>query len=492
MPIAVHKNDEMRILFCLCYFVLMGSFCFAQTSLPSIFGDGMVLQQQSNVAVWGMDKPNSKIVVSGSWGETEKTKSDADGKWKLRINTPTAGGPYELEISGSEVLTFNDVLIGEVWLCSGQSNMLMPLRGFVYRPETGYENEKVIDGMVVIERSNNDQIRLFQGKHTLSLTPLDDTEEGQWRAVSPESTPHFSAVGFFFGTRLQRKLKVPVGLIQVAFGSSTIESWMSPASLAEFPEIEIVEEIPETFARRTATVFYNGMLKPLLGYGIKGCIWYQGEANRRMGSHYENMMAALVSSWREEWDIGEFPFYFAQITPYNYKNNVINSAFLREAQLKASESIPNADMIVTMDLGSCTSMHPPEKRKVGHRFANLALSQTYQRTEFACYGPAFKESTVNGNGRMVLSFDHAESGLKTDNNGIQVDGFELAGPDRVFHAARARVNRNGTVTVWCDQVPEPKEVRYAFGNCVPGNLFNGDGLPASPFRSDDWPEDFQR
>jgi len=481
----------MRFLLYLSCFLSLSGFCSAQTKLPSIFGDGMVLQQKSDVAVWGRDLPNTKVAVSGSWGESEEARSDAEGKWKLKIKTPPAGGPFALEIKGSQVLKFEDVLIGEVWLCSGQSNMLMPLRGFVYRPESGYENEKVEGGLKAIAAADNNQLRLFQGKHELSLTSLEQVE-GQWQAASPKSTPHFSAVAYFFGTRLQRKLKVPVGLIQVAFGSSTVESWMSPESLNEFPEIEIPDVIPETAARRTATVFYNGMLSPLIGYGLKGCIWYQGESNRRMGSHYEDVFASLVSSWRAEWSIGEFPFLFAQITPYNYRNNVINSAFLREAQLRASKSIPNAGMIVTMDLGSCTSMHPPQKRKVGHRFANMALSKVYGRTEFPSEGPSFRKSEPQGNGRVKLMFDNAESGLKGDDKSIKLQGFELAGADRIFYPANARINRDHTVTVWSDKVTEPLAIRYSFGNCMVGNLFNEDGFPASPFRTDEWDGDFER
>ncbi len=452
----------------------------AQTWLPSFFSDKMVLQQNEKVSIWGKDNPGTNIRISASWGEASEAISDEDGRWKMKIATPGAGGPYSLTIQGSELVVLDDVMTGEVWLCSGQSNMEMPVIGYGNQPITG-SNEAIL-------HSSNDKLRVFQIAKNPSAAPLDDVE-GRWHAASPAATPDFSATAYFFGKLVQEMLGVPVGLIVTSWGGSKAEAWMDRESLAPFEGMAIPDEVPDQGANQAATLLYNGMLHPFIDYHIKGVIWYQGESNRNDAARYRILFPALIESWRTLWGLGDFPFYFVQISPYDYhppEETKYATALLREAQLMAMQQVENTGMVVTVDIGDCNWIHPADKTTVGRRLAYWALAETYGFEGIACRSPVYRSMETTEDGKIRVSFDHAPNGLTSFRQPLA--GFEIAGDDRVFYPAKAVINRDQTVSVWSEQVPAPAAVRYAFGDCVEGTLFNTAGLPASPFRTDNWAE----
>jgi len=451
---------------------------FSQTWMPSFFSDNMVLQQNEEVSIWGKDDPGTNIKISSTWGEETEVKSGSDGHWKTKISTPDAGGPYSVTIRGSEVIVLNEVLCGEVWLCSGQSNMEMPVKGYRNQPITG-SNEAIL-------HSKNTQLRVFQIDKQPSAVPMDDVK-GKWQAAAASTTPNFSATAYFFGELVQEMLGIPVGLIVTSWGGSKAEAWMDRESLKSFPEISIPDEVPDQRPHQTGTILYNGMIHPFIDYHIKGAIWYQGESNRNKASQYAELFPAMITSWRELWNAGNFPFYFVQISPYGYgssEETKYATALLREAQLQAMEKVENTGMVVTADIGDCECIHPADKTTVGRRLAYWALAETYGFEGIAYRSPVYKSMEPAEDGKVKISFDHAPAGLTSF--GKPLSGFEIAGGDRFFYPAEVVINRDRTVTVWSKYVPHPVTVRYAFGDCVEGTLFNIAGLPASPFRTDRW------
>ncbi len=469
-------NSQLMKRFLLLFILVVGSAVLnAQTILPSFFSSGMVLQQQTKAAVWGWDKPNIKITVKGSWGKTNSIQSDARGKWKLFIETPVAGGPFELKVVGTSTVILSNVLIGEVWLCAGQSNMEMPVRGYNNQPVAG-SNEAIL-------QSSNSRIRFFNTTRATSIKPVQQVQ-GSWKEASPATTPFFSATAYFFAKKIHESIGVPVGIIQSAWGASTIESWMDSTTISAFPGVAIPDSLPATNPNRTPTIMYNAMLHPYIGYAIKGVLWYQGEANRENAQQYHLLFTALIQSWREQWQLGDFPFYFAQIAPF--EPGKVNAAYLREAQLQTMLSVKNTGMAVTMDVGEKNVIHPADKATVGHRLAYWALAKDYGIQGIAFSGPVYKQMRVNANGRAILSFAFAEMGLS--NNGKPLQHFEIAGEDKQFYPAQAVIvaDKTGEISVWSDSVPKPVSVRYAFKNWAEASLFNTYGLPASSFRTDNW------
>lgn len=447
---------------------------FSQTHLPALFSDNMVLQQQQLVSVWGTDNPNTKISVTGSWGKSAQITTDDKGKWKLKLQTPSAGGPYTVVIKGTKQVVLKNVLIGEVWLCSGQSNMEMPVKG--------YPNQPVIGSNETILNSLNDKIRLLNTERSVSITPLYEVK-GEWKTASPATTGNFSATAYYFAKKVQSVLGVPVGIIQSAWGASTIESWMDKETLSGMNK-RIPEKLPDSFPNRTPTIMYNSMLHPYVGYTIKGVLWYQGESNRENANEYESLFTSMIASWRTQWQQGDFPFYFVQIAPL--EPGKVNAAFLREAQLKTMLAVKNTGMVVTMDIGDKSVIHPAQKETVGNRLAYWALAKEYNYQGISFCGPVYKSMQKNASGKIILTFDHCEQGLNSF--GKPLTDFEIAGEDKVFYPAEAIINKdkNGIVTVWSDSVKNPVSVRYAFKNWADGCLFNTQGLPASSFRTDSW------
>ncbi|TNF39622.1 MAG: sialate O-acetylesterase [Bacteroidetes bacterium] len=465
----------------LAVFLLLGinvSELNAEITLPSIFGDNMVLQQNSEAPLWGMANPGSTVKITSSWNNrTYTTRSGSDGSWKIKVSTPLAGGPYKIVISDGKPLTLSNVLIGEVWICSGQSNMFMPLRGF--------KNQPVIGSVEYIVTSANPEIRLITVPPKASLTHENDFD-GKWEECNPESVSSFSATAYFFGRMLNQVLKIPVGLIQTSWGGTRIEPWMSTDGASVFDWLTIPAESSgkEEISKDLPTVIFNAMINPLAGYGIKGVIWYQGEANRNEPERYKDLLAALAQDWRQKWNIGDFPFYYAQIAPFNYGTNV-NSAYLREAQLQASEVIPNSGMASLTDAGEENCIHPSNKKVAGDRLAFLALSKTYGIGGFPCEGPVLEEMTVKDN-TVTLAFRNAPNGLTS--YGKELSCFEVAGENRKFYPAIAYITGKG-VSLFSPSVNKPVAVRYAFSDFVMGDLFSTEGLPASSFRTDNWERD---
>ncbi|MFY7899638.1 MAG: sialate O-acetylesterase [Chitinophagaceae bacterium] len=445
----------------------------AQLQLPAFFSDNMVLQQSDKVNIWGNDQPKTKITVKASWGAKASAETDENGKWITKIQTPAAGGPYTVQIKGSNEIIINNILIGEVWLCSGQSNMEMPVKG--------YNNQPIIGSNEFILNSTNNQIRCINTARAMSKTPLTDIK-GTWKSASPATTGDFSATAYFFAKKLQSILKVPIGLIQTAWGGSNVETWIDSATLATHKKVIIPEKLNFNDANKTHTALYNGMLHPYVGYTIKGMIWYQGEGNRETANEYQKLFTSLITSWRNQWQQGNFPFYFVQIAPF--EPGKTNSAFLREAQLKTMESVQNTGMVVTLDIGEQTNIHPAQKETVGSRLAYWALAKDYQITEIAYCGPVFKSLEKTKDNKLNVLFDYCLMGLNSF--GKPLTNFEVSGEDKIFYPAQAifTKDKKNSVTVWSDSVANPVHVRYAFSSWVQASLFNTQGLPASSFRTD--------
>jgi sialate O-acetylesterase len=637
---------------------ILSSSLYADVKLPAIFGDNMVLQQKSSVAVWGWADAGEKIEVLGSWMKNPATaKADKNGDWHVKIKTPAAGATLTLTIKGNNTITLQDVLAGEVWVCSGQSNMEWPLNA-------------VIEADKEVQEADFPQIRLFTVAKNTSTTPQQDCT-GQWKICSPQTVGPFSAVGYLFGREIHQKLNVPVGLINTSWGGTPAEAWTSQKTLKSFEnykpilqqltqtepealsakrqaanekaiaqweeqidaidpgtkqnwqdpktdvsdwkEVELprpwtgteleaidgivwyhrVTNLPPSWARtdlelhlgaiddadtvwvngvkiastgvynqerkyfipRTAlhvgpnvirirvvdnmleggftgtedqmrigpvgadaktcatvaktwkykvslsgsalptlpqidpgminpnmpTVLYNGMIAPIVPYRIAGAIWYQGEANIGRSAEYAKLFPAMIGDWRKQWNIGDFPFYWVQIAPFNYGPGA-SSAYLREAQTSTLKSVKNGGMAVTMDTGVKKDIHPKNKQDVGKRLSLWALAKTYGRKNIAYAGPIYKSFSTEGQ-KIRLQFNYTYGGLSATDG--HLNDFVIAGADKNFVPAEAIIDGD-TVVVSSPQVQKPVAVRYGWSNWTVGTLFNKAGLPAPSFRTDDW------
>lgn len=451
----------------------------AKVTLPKIFSDGMVMQRETNANLWGEAKASSNVKITTSWdNKSYVVRSDSNGKWKISVKTPKAGGPFSITFSDGEKLTINNILIGEVWICSGQSNMEMPMKG--------YKNQPVDNAVEDILHSKDSNLRLFTVKRNSKFKPVDDVT-GNWNEANPASIRNFSATAYYFGRELRRSLDVPVGLIVAAWGGSACEAWMTADWLKAFPDAKIPASEEDIKSKnRTPTVLYNGMLHPLIGFSMRGVIWYQGEDNVTRYSTYADMLTTMIGGWRSVWKQGDFPFYFCQIAPYDYKliNYTVNSAFLREQQSKAELMNQNCGMAVLMDVGMDFGIHPRKKYQAGMRLALLALDKTYGVEGLTSESAYYDKMEIKGD-TAVISFKRADMWIYGA-KGYKSDLFEIAGEDRIFHPAKAWIERS-KVYVKCDSVKTPVAVRYAFKDWADGDLFC-DGLPISSFRTDNWDE----
>ena len=451
----------------------------AKVTLPKMFSDGMVMQRETNANLWGTAKGSATVSITTSRdGKTYSVKAGKDGKWKTSVPTPKAGGPYRITLSDGEETVLDNILIGELWLCSGQSNMEMPMKGF--------KNQPVENAVEDILHSADSQLRLFTVKRNSRFAPVD-TVSGHWSEAAPASVREFSATAYHFGRELRRMLGVPVGLIVTSWGGSACEAWMKADWLKAFPDAKIpATEADVKSKNRTPTVLYNGMLHPLIGITMRGVIWYQGEDNVPRYKTYANMLTTMVREWRAEWGQGDFPFYYCQIAPYDYSliDWTTNSALLREQQSKAELMMPNAGMAVLMDAGLEYGIHPRKKHLAGLRLALLALKNTYGVEGLTAESPYYKEVKFQGD-TAVVTFERAGMWVY-GSNGLKSDLFEVAGEDRVFHPAKAWIERS-KVYVKSDAVKRPVAVRYAFKNWAMGDLYC-DGLPLPSFRTDNWEE----
>jgi len=462
------------------FFLLLLSFslhAFSEITLPSIIASNMVLQQRTDAPLWGKAAAGSRVSVITSWDhKTYTIMAGPDGLWKVMVKTPAAGGPYKITLSDGKTTILDNILIGEVWLCSGQSNMEMPVKGF--------KNQPILGSPQLLMDADNPQIRLFRLERAQSRIPQSDCKATPWQEANAASVTDFSAVGYQYAKILQEKLKVPVGIIMSTWGGTVIEAWMDQASLKNFPDIRVLQPADTTkITKNEPTVLYNAMIQPLIGFGIKGVIWYQGEQNRPNPEIYDSLLITMVQEWRHLWNRGEWPFYYVQIAPYGYNDKLGPAAPLREAQLKALPRIPNAGMVVSMDAGEQRSIHPADKAVISRRLACWALANTYGRAGIPYASPCYHGMKIEKDG-IAISFDHAPNGLTSF--GRPLAAFEVAGEDKVFYPANAKVTGSG-VTVWSDSVRMPVAVRYAYKDWVVGDLYNTEGLPAAPFRTDDWP-----
>ena len=454
----------------------------AQIKLPEIVSSNMVLQRNTTINLWGWAAPSEKITIKTSWLKNKiNVTTKSDGTWKVEVETTDSKEPQTIALaSKTSNILLENILFGEVWLCSGQSNMEMPVKGFNGQPTFGAAQ--------AIMHANNTNLRLFTVWRNSSKTPLPNLEKNRgWVQATPESVANFSAVAYFFGQQLQEILNVPVGLIHTSWGGSSVQAWMSNESLSQFETVDLEKVDISNKPNVIPTVLFNAMIYPLMNFKIKGVIWYQGENNRGKPEDYKKLFPAMVKDWRAKWNQGDFPFYYTQIAPFNYGGNhqfevSKNSAFMREAQLDCLELIPNSGIAITLDLGDATSIHPPKKKEVAHRLLMNALNQTYGMKAIKHLSPRFESQEIKENG-ILLKFKNVELGLYAFDT---LKGFEIAGEDKIFYPAEAKIVDRKMIAVSSSQVQNPVAVRYAWRNFVEASLFDNALLPISSFRTDNW------
>lgn len=435
----------------------------ANLSLPSIFSDGMVLQQNAEMLIWGWGKPLENVSLVCSWDNVvQKTVVSSDGQWELKVMTPRAGGPFHIKIEGYNELEIKDVLVGEVWLCSGQSNMEWGLG-------SGIDNAEM-----EIKNANYPLIRTFNVLHRTAAHPQIDLS-GSWQVCSPETAKDFSAVAYFFARKLQQEMNIPIGIINASWGGTPAEVWI-PKNVVQSDrllDLASKELSPIPWGPYKPGRAFNAMIAPITPFKIAGALWYQGEGNTQNAPAYKDMFSALIRSWREEWGY-QFPFYYAQIAPFRYGSPFVG-AVVRDAQRRTLE-IPNTGMVVTSDIGDTSDIHPKNKQDVGRRMAMLALKGHYKKTQAEVNGPLFNGMDIINNA-LIVYFAHAE-GLHF--KGGDSKHFEVAGADGMFYPAKANVKGN-SVVLTATKVKKPEMVRFAWSNTATPNLFNAAGLPASCF-----------
>ena len=504
-----------RIIFVVIAIITFASTLNADVTLPNIIGSNMVLQQDTLVKIWGWANPGESIIIQTSWLDKSdpeyKTIANENGKWLLKIKTPKAGGPYNVSIKGDNFIELNNILIGEVWLCSGQSNMDMPMKGWKNQPIEGAPND--------IANSANKSIRLFIVDKKLANSPLD-TIGGQWVECTPETLKDFSAAGYYFASKLNAETKYPVGAIHSAWGGTVAQAWMRIDYLSTddylMPLVDwyyntnrdwekacqVAEQNNQPKPSKPGGInsanepsaLYNGMIAPINNLTIKGVIWYQGESNVGNSFLYRKMFPKLIQNWRCDFHNNKMPFYFVQIasfsehkpgqqvTPYRGTPRDHGWAHLREAQFMTC-SMKNTGMAVTIDIGQTNNIHPANKKEVGRRLALWALTKDYGM-DLDYSGPLYAGYRIEGD-KIRIYFDYAEDGL-VFRDGV-AKGFAIAGHNQHFVWADAVID-GSTVLVFSNQIKEPKSVRYAWDVDPEICLFNKANLPASPFRTDDWKE----
>ena len=451
----------------------------AEVKVPSIFSNHMVLQRDKPIAVWGWDAAGTEVTVT--LGEAKATaKTDDKGNWKVSLPAQKANAKAQtLTVKGTSEKTYSDVVIGEVWLCSGQSNMEWPVK---------------ISANPQQEIANGDHplIRHIKIPNRPSAKPEIDTASSGWQVASPKTVGDFTAVGYYFAVNLRKDKSladVPVGLIGSNWGGTRIEPWTTPEGFKSVPALKDIADNLASFPSKdakgninhqTPLALYNAMIAPLVPYGIRGALWYQGESNNGEGMLYAEKMKALINGWRKLWNDETMPFNFVQIAPYRY--NSTGLPFLWEAQLAASK-IPGVGMALTMDISDIKDIHPKNKQEVGRRLALIALTRTYGVEGLVHGGPVYKSMRTEG-GKARISFDGVAGGLKS-RDGKELNHFTVAGADKKFVPAKAVIEGN-EVVVSADGVSEITAVRFGWHELAEPNLANKEGLPAYPFRTDSW------
>lgn len=435
----------------------------APLRLHALFSDHMVLQRDASVPVWGWAEPGETVTVSPAWGDAVEGTASESGRWSVYVRTPDAGGPSTMSVATSDTtITIRDIVFGEVWVASGQSNMEMPLSGWMPDNPIDRSAEE-------IATADYPGIRMFMVDRAYSDAPRTDIT-GRWVVAAPDSVAWFAATAYFFAKDLHAGLGVPVGVIHSSWGGTPAEAWVAQPELDgfDFAKADVPHSVP--------SVLYNGMIAPLIPYAIRGVIWYQGESNVGRGKQYETLFPTLIRSWRSKWGLGDFPFYFVQIAPFKYAESEPSpAAELRDAQ-RQTLSLPNTGMVVTSDIGDPDNIHPANKQDVGGRLARWALARTYGR-KIVHSGPLVSHVEPAGPA-VIVHFDHTGGGLVA--RGGPLTHFELAGADGVFHPATAVIDGH-TVVVRTPKVPQPITIRFGWREAAQPNLFNKEGLPASSF-----------
>lgn len=477
----------VRILSCLLASVLTLGLQAQPLQLSHLFTDHAVLQRETTVPVWGWGQPGAKVEVTGSWnGVKAVAKVADDGSWSVVLPTAQAGGPYTLSVkSGKEALTVNDIALGEVWICSGQSNMEMPIQGF------GFQEVEGATEAILAAPETAAQVRVFDIKTPKKTSPEKDVDV-HWAYTDGAVTAQTSAVGYFFARRLTRSLGVPVGIIVNAWGGSRIEPWMtndminaSGITAEDRKAIDAIEEKPDRWPE-TPELIWNGRVAPIVGYAAKGILWYQGCSN--IGQNcYDKLQAQMVRSWRAAWG-RELPFIYTLLAPYEHgdADGRWRPHFV-ENQLNTEKLIDNAWAICTETLGNKVTVHPSKKKEVADMMVLRALQSVYGiYPGVSMELPKLKDVVYEADGTVKVTLTEVWSNLGSI-SGRDVTGFELAGEDRQFHLAQAQIDWDGqTIVVKCADVPHPVAVRYSFRNWMGANLAKSNGIPVPPFRTDDW------
>jgi sialate O-acetylesterase len=452
----------------LCCLLVIGWAAVAQAAikLPAVIGDNMVLQRGQVLPIWGWATAGDQVTVTLA-GQTATAKVDANGYWRVNLAKLEAGGPLEMTVkdTAGTTIVIKNILVGEVWVASGQSNMEWPMAA-------------VKDAPKELPAANYPQIRLFNVMKARAVWPAQNLI-GDWTACTPQSVPGFSAVAYFFGRKLHKDLNVPIGLINTVWGGTPAEFWTKRQAMESNPVLK-------PFAGGDASSLYNAMVAPLMPYAIRGAIWYQGESNVGGAFYYRTLFPTMIANWRSDWGQGDFPFGFVQIAPwesYGKQNGGSAMAELQEAQAMTLKTSPNTGMAVITDIGDLKDIHPKNKQDVGHRLALWALAKVYGQNGLVYSGPMYKSMTVEGN-KIRLQFDHAGSGLAAG-DGKPLSEFTIAGADKNFVPAVAEID-GPSVVVHSDKVAQPAAVRYSWRSDATPNLANKEGLPASPFRTDTW------
>jgi len=502
---------SLAIPFVTLFFLTSAAMVRADVTLPAVIGDHMVLQRGMPITIWGWASPGEDVTVV--LGELKAgAKTDAEGKWMVKLpELQAAGQILEMTISGKNSIKLSDILVGEVWFGSGQSNMQWSVKQSVNAPDE-------------IAAANYPQIRIF----SVPLVPAGKpakTVNASWQVCSPQTVPEFSAVCYFFGREIHKALGLPVGMIGTSWGGTRIEPWIPPAGFASQPDLQAEREqiqalqtgyqntlkakVEETKAwlaavekaaaagqelpdppvmpgqpfnsNNVSTGLYNGMIHPLVPFAVRGALWYQGESNRGQGKHYNALMKGLIQGWRDVWGQGDFPFLFVQLAPYVYDQNVTALPEIWEAQT-ATLAFPNTGMAVTTDISTVRDIHPPNKQEVGRRLALWALAKTYGKSDVVYSGPLYESMSVDLD-QVKVKLKYA-GGLKS-RDGKPLTWFSIAGADKKFVPATATIEGE-LIVVKSPQVTSPVAVRFGWHQAAEPNLANQAGLPAVPFRTDDW------